>query len=503
MRIVHLCSELSPIVKIGGLADVVFSLAKEIANRGEQVEILLPKYDCLDYSALKNLHIEMRDLISYEGFQKINNTIWSAELGKLKILLLEAHHPGLYFSRGRVYGATDDIDRFVYFSRAAMEYLFKSNNHPDIIHLHDWPTALAAVLQKDMYSLLGMKNVRIMLTIHNIFHQGKCSPFNLDQAGLLGKSYLYPDKMQDPLIPSLVNLMKGGMLYADTVVTVSPTYRHEIMTVEGGYGLHEESKKIANKLWGILNGIDYEVWNPANDPHLVKHFSAENCDVDEHMKEIIDAKHENRRFLQMHLAMKATQTPLVACISRLVPQKAPDLIKACLFRTLEKGGQFVFLGSHAPNDLEEEFLKLRQELHGNPNVAIWLDQDEALAHLLFASSDILVVPSIFEPCGLTQMIGLRYGSVPVVRETGGLADTVFDVDTAHVEEKRRNGFTFKYPDVNGLRWALDRAILCMTSDPKRWQEIQRRGLKSDFSWKNSAQDYLELYHGRSPLKEPS
>jgi starch synthase len=503
MRIVHLCSELAPIVKVGGLADVVFSLSKEIASRGEKVEILLPKYDCLDYSALKNLRIEMRDLISYEGFQKINNTVWAAELDKLKILLLETHHPALYFSRGRVYGAQDDIDRFVYFSRAAMEYLFKSNDHPHIIHLHDWPTALAAVLQKDMYSLLGMKNVRVILTIHNIFHQGRCSLSHLDQAGLLGKSYLSLEKMQDPLVPTLINLLKGGMVYSDAVVAVSPTYRQEIMTETEGCGLHEEAKKISGKLWGILNGIDYDTWNPATDPHLIKHFSADQCDSDEQMQRITEAKHENRRFLQMHLALKASETPLVACISRLVPQKAPELIKACLFRTLEKGGQFVVLGSHAPKELEEEFLKLRQDLHGNPNVAIWLDQDEALAHLLFASSDILVVPSIFEPCGLTQMIALRYGSVPVVRETGGLADTVFDIDTASVEEQKRNGFTFKYPDANGVKWALDRAISCMTSDPKRWQDIQRRGLKTDFSWKNSALKYLEVYQGHAPSKGPS
>ncbi len=499
MRIVHICSELAPIAKVGGLADVVFSLAKEIASQGEEVDILLPKYDCLDYSALKNLRIEQRDLISYEGFQKINNTIWVADLGQLKIHLVETHHPKLYFSRGKIYGCPDDIERFIYFTRASMEYLFKSGKRPDVLHLHDWPTALGAVLLKDMYAALGMKTTRSVFTIHNIFHQGKCTAFHLTQAGLLGESYLRPDKMQDPLLPSHVNLLKGGMIYADSVTTVSPTYRKEIMTPVGGFGLNEVAKQISGKLTGILNGIDLETWNPETDLHLAKRYSTKNCDTEPGMRQIAEARKENRRFLQMHLLLKESDAPLVACVSRLVPQKAPNLIKECLHRTLKNGGQFVLLGSHPPKDLEEEFTRLREELKNDRNVAIWLDQDEALARLLYAASDMLVVPSLFEPCGLTQMIALRYGSVPIVRETGGLADTIFDVDTSKVEESKRNGFTFQFPDVKGIHWALDRAFTYI-KDPRKWQEIQRRGFKADYSWKQSALQYLDVYRGRLPLE---
>lgn len=501
MKIIHLSSELAPIAKVGGLADVVFSLAKAIASHGEEVEIILPKYDCIDYSSLKNLRIEMRDLVSYEGYNKIDNTVWTAELNNLKIYLIEAHHPALYFNRGSIYGCSDDLSRFLYFSRTAMEFLLKTNKQPQVLHLHDWPTAIAAVLQRDMYSALGLKNIRVVLTIHNMLHQGKCSPNYLSQIGLLGESYLKQEKMQDPLLPHYVNILKGGMLYADVVTTVSPTYRKEIMTVEGGCGLHKEAQDISNKLFGILNGIDQEVWNPSSDCYLIERYDTKQCDTQKEIEQINQARQKNRRFLQKHLVLEENNAPLVACISRLVPQKGPELIKECLFRTIELGGQFVLLGSHASEEIKKKFIDLREKFRGNQNVAIWLDQDETLAHLLYASADILVIPSIFEPCGLTQMIALRYGCTPVVRSAGGLVDTIIDVDSTKGLPSERNGFTFEFPDAIGVRWALDRAIQCLTQNRLRWEDIQRRGLKADFSWKRSALEYLDIYRGRPLAKE--
>jgi len=378
-----------------------------------------------------------------------------------------------------------------------MEYLLKSKKKIDILHLHDWPTAIGAVLQKEMYAALGIKNLRVVFTIHNMLHQGKCSPYHLSKIGLLGETYLTPEKMQDPLVPNCVNLLKGGMIYADAVTTVSPTYRKEIMTVEGGRGLHEEAKNISGKLSGILNGIDPEMWNPATDIHLIERYHP-ICEHESDMQNILRARKENRRFLQKHLALEENDVPLVACISRLVPQKSPELIKECLLRTLELGGQFILLGSYPPPEISEQFISLRQQLQSNRNVAIWLDQDEVLARLIYASSDLLVVPSLFEPCGLTQMIALRYGSVPVVRATGGLADTIFDVDDPQTPIEMRNGYSFEYPDAQGVRYALDRAIKCLTEDTKRFREIQCRGLKSDFSWKHSAQQYLDVYRSQLP-----
>src|ERR1700722_7959545 len=186
MYIVQIVTELCPVARVGGLADVIYGLSKELSRQGHRVEIILPKYDCMNYAALKNLKVEFRELWSFEGVNRFNNTVWSAEIDGLKLLLIEPHHPLYYFGRGVIYGCPDDIDRFVYFSRAAMEFLFKSGRQPDAIHVHDWPTALVPVLYKDMYEPLGFKTGGTVLTIHNMEHQGRCQPFNLTRIGLRG-----------------------------------------------------------------------------------------------------------------------------------------------------------------------------------------------------------------------------------------------------------------------------------------------------------------------------
>ncbi|MBM3199221.1 MAG: glycogen synthase, partial [Chlamydiae bacterium] len=223
MHIVHVCSELAPIAKVGGLADVVYGLSKELIRLGHTVHILLPKYDCIDYSKLQNLQVFYRDLWSYEGPYRYHNTVWSAQVENLLLFLLEPHHPSYFFSRGVLYGCADDIDRFLYFSRAAMEFIYKANLQPDVLHLHDWPTAILPLLQKDMYLSLGHKRCKTVLTLHNLEYQGHCLPKNLSQTGLKGEHYLSPHALQDPVNPHLLNLLKGGILYADVLTTVSPS----------------------------------------------------------------------------------------------------------------------------------------------------------------------------------------------------------------------------------------------------------------------------------------
>lgn len=493
MKIIHICSELAKIAKVGGLADVVYGLSKAISEKNMDVEVLLPKYDCMDLSPLKNLHIEKERVISYEGMQKIPNTLWSAELDTFKVSLLEPHHPAGYFTRGKIYGCEDDIDRFVYFCRAAMETIFKCQKKPDIIHLHDWPSALCAPLQKEMYNALSKESTRVLFTIHNMSHQGICSPITVSKAGLDGERYLSPDRMQDPSFPHLLNLLKGGMIYSDIVTTVSPTYREEILSKEGGCRLDRETKSISHKLYGILNGIDYSSWDPETDSHLVKTFSTKNSNSEESMSAILEAKKENRAFIQLQLGLEPKCTPLVVCISRLVRQKGPELIREALIYTVEKQGQFILLCSNASVDLEQEFIELKNTFKNDANVAIWFDHDERLAHLLYAAGDILIVPSLFEPCGLTQMIALRYGTIPIVRETGGLADTIFDIDTGTAPEEARTGFTFKHPDAVGIRWALGRALDYKIGHSQKWHTLMQNGFKKDFSWKHSAEEYIKLY----------
>jgi starch synthase len=475
MNIIHLATELAPIAKVGGLADVVYGLAKHSLKHGHQVEIVLPKYDCIDYSSLKNLKAEYPEIWSYDGPYKYHNTLWSAKLDNLQIWLLESQHPAYFYNRGKIYGCPDDIDRFVYFSRAALEFLFKTGRKPDVLHLHDWPTAASAPLYKEMYASLGYRVGGTLLTIHNLEHQGKCLPQNLTRAGLRGEDYLTPEKMQDPYQPTLINLLKGGIEYADFITTVSPNYEKEIQTPQGGCGLNTVLTRHQNKLKGILNGIDTEYWNPEFDPLLACPYNLMN---------VAHGKSINKKKVCERFGLKESSGPLICSITRLVPQKGPALIKHACERTLEKGGQFVLLGAVPSPEIDKEFRQLQKQLSKTKNAAFHFEYDEPLAHLVYAAADMIIIPSIFEPCGLTQMIAMRYGTVPIVRATGGLKDTVVD---------GKNGFTFDFPDNLGVNWALDRALETFMKDPEAWKKLVFIGMSENFSWEKPFQAYQEIY----------
>ncbi|MBS0620104.1 MAG: glycogen synthase [Verrucomicrobia bacterium] len=474
MHIIQIASELAPIAKVGGLGDVIYGLSKELIRLGHTVEILLPKYDCIHYDALKNLQIECKEFLCNEGSTSYKNSVWSAEVNDLKVLFIEPHHPKFYFSRGAIYGSPDDIDRFTYFSKAAMEYLHQSKIRPDVLHLHDWPAALAAILHKEVYPELCKGTV---FTIHNMEHQGRCDPSHLVRMGVR------TEQIQDPYSFQNSNLLKGGIVYSDQITTVSPTYEREIQTPSGGFGLQDTLVQHKKKLRGILNGIDTEFWNPQTDPHLAKTYSANS---------LID-KRENKRHLRTHLGLSQEDRPLVASVTRLVPQKGPELIKHALKRSVESGAQCILLGSTPIPSLHAEFSLLQEQLKASGHGAILIDKDEALAHLIFAAADLFLIPSLFEPCGLTQLIALRYGAVPIARLTGGLADTVADIDTSTLPPSQRNGFTFDYPDIAGVNWALDRALSCYKREPEKWKELVLRGMQMDFSWKHTAPEYVAVY----------
>ncbi len=493
MHIIHIASELSPIAKVGGLADVIHGLSKELCRLNHTVEIILPKYDCLDYSQLKNLKVDHLELWSSDGPNRYNNTIWSAEMDGLKVLLIEPHHPDYFFSRGMIYGCHDDIHRFAYFSRTAIEYLHKADKHPDVIHLHDWPTALVSVLYREIYLPLNYCVGGTLLTIHNLEHQGKCAYTELIKIGLEGKDFLVLEKMQDPSHPSLVNILKGGIEYADQITIVSPNYEKEIKTIEGGCGLQESLIKNQKKLHGILNGIDERFWDPQLDSYLVHNYNTHNVCTETQLEAVLLGKEENRRHLRTHLGLKECNRPIVAAVTRLVPQKGPELIQVALERTLEKGGQFILLGGAATGKIKDSFELLQAKYKNHAHVSILLDKDEALAHLIFSAADLFIIPSLFEPCGLTQMIALRYGTIPIARVTGGLADTVFDIDTSSKPLDARNGFTFDFPDKEGVYWALDRALACYKKDRKKWLQLLMNGMKMDFTWKSAAPLYIKLY----------
>jgi starch synthase len=274
MHILHIATELASIVKTGGLGDVTYGLCKELKRQGHEVQILLPKYDSIQYNHLRDLRVYYKDLWSYDGANRFHNTVWAAEAESLSILLLEADHPEYLFNRGTVYGCADDIHRFLYFSRAAIEFLFKSGLRPDILHLHDWPVALIPTLQKDMYAKLGFAPIKTVLTLHNIEHQGRCFIHELSNTGLNPTPYLDSHVFEDSYDPKMLNLLKAGIVYSDTITTVSPTYKKEILEAKNSFGLHTTLQENSDKFYGILNGIDEDFWNPEIDPHLTHPFPA-------------------------------------------------------------------------------------------------------------------------------------------------------------------------------------------------------------------------------------
>ncbi|HSX04432.1 MAG TPA: glycogen synthase [Rhabdochlamydiaceae bacterium] len=486
MRILHISTEMAPFAKVGGLGDVVSGLARAVKAKGHEVEILLPKYNSIDNTYLKNLKSESESFQVEENQQKYSCTIWSAEYNGLKIWLLEANHPAHYFERKEIYGFQDDNDRFLFFCKAALEYLAKIKKQADVLHLHDWPVALVPILYKDIYKDLGMKIGKIVFTIHNLEYQGRCSIFNLTKIGFKQQRYFL--EMQDPVFPGVINLLKGAIKYADALTTVSPTYEREIKTQEGGGALHSVILENEQKLKGILNGIDVEYWNPESDCFLKAHFSANDP-----VTKITAAKQENRAHLRKQLKLQESKGPLVISISRLVPQKSPELIKYALIETLQKEAQFVLLGSTNIKEIAQDFQNLKNQFASNHNSAIFLDYNEPFSHLLYAAADMIIIPSVFEPCGLTQMIAMRYGTIPLARRTGGLADTVFDIDTSKEPDDRRNGFTFDYLDTKGVDWVLDRALKYYQTDSKKWQRLIQNAMHTDHSWNKYAAEYLKIY----------
>lgn len=492
MHIVHIATELAPIAKVGGLGDVIYGLSKELVKQGHHVEILLPKYDCLQTELLSPIHIEYEGLWSFDHSPPTKHIIWSTTLDTLPILLIDPLIKENFFCRGVIYGCHDDIDRFTYFSRAALEYLFQTNKRPDIIHVHDWPAAIVPACYQKLYAPLGYQVGGTVLTIHNLEHQGRCSSFHLSRLGLENPKDPISEKMRNPHLLDQVNLLEMGIEYADQITTVSPRYTQEIQTPEGGCGLHELLQQKNDKLSGILNGIDENFWNPAKDSYLTRQYPTGKIKQKE-LATVLEGKQKNKTALRDQLNLGKSTAPLVACITRLVPQKSPHLIQHALFRSLELGAQFVLLGSSPILEIHEAFSNIQKEQKENLNLAILLHKDERLAHQIFAAADMLIIPSLFEPCGLTQLIALRYGTVPIVRATGGLIDTVFDIDTSLAPLSKRNGFTFEFPDPTGVNWALDRAISCYEKDPRKWDQLILNGMRMNFTWESAATDYLNLY----------
>ena len=484
MFITMIASECAPVAKVGGLADVVFGLSRELEIRGNDVEIILPKYDCMRYDHIYGLQETYSDLWVPYYDQSIRCSVYFGFVHGRKCFFIDDHSDKNFFNRGVFYGHHDDHERFAFFCRAALEFMLKANKHPDIIHCHDWQTALVPVLLFDIYKHLGMTHPRVCLTLHNLKHQGVVGESILREIGLHNTGHYFDyDRMGDNFNHSAVNLMKGGIVYSNFVSTVSPTYANEIKYSDENFGLGHTLHIHSGKFGGILNGIDYDVWNTETDSYIPYHYGIDN----------LDTKYGNKEVLRHRLLLRQEYKPIVAYIGRLDHQKGVHLIRHAIFFALNNGCQFILLGSSQDPEINNYFWHLKQELNENPDCHLEIGYNEELAHLIYAGSDMIVMPSLFEPCGLTQMIAMKYGTIPIVRNTGGLHDTVFDAEYSHRPYHERNGFVFDHFCDDGLESALNRAIGMWYSYPPYFRELMKNAMNYDYSWNGPGLHYMNVY----------
>ncbi|MBF0319579.1 MAG: glycogen synthase [Nitrospirae bacterium] len=483
MYIVMVTPELAPVAKVGGLADVIFGLSRELEIRGNSVEIILPKYDCMWYDQIFGLCVDYDNLwVPYYG-QWIHCTVFFGFVHGRKCYFIDPHSDKNFFNRGVFYGHWDDAERFGFFCRAALQYMLMANKHPDIIHCHDWQTALIPVLLFDIYANLGMTHPRVCFTLHNMKHQGITGEFIFREIGLNPPEYFRADRFQDDNNPHVVNLMKGGIVYSNFVTTVSPQYAWDIRTSDQGFGMGHTLYSYQGKFGGILNGVDYDVWNPETDNYIPHKYSAGT----------LDDKYKNKEALRHRLLIRQDLKPVICAVSRLDHQKGVYLIKRALYYALANGWQFVLLGSGSEQGINDEFWRIKCELNDNPDCHIELGYNEELSHLIYAGSDLIVIPSLFEPCGLTQMVAMKYGTIPIVRNTGGLSNTVFDANYSDLPFEQRNGYTFFDPTNEALEHAMQRAVGLWYEFPLQFRQLMENAMSYDYSWNHPGQHYLNVY----------
>jgi starch synthase len=399
---------------------------------------------------------------------------------------IQPHSGDNFFNRGHYYGALDDHMRFAFFSKAALEFLLKSNKRPNVIHCHDWQTGLLPVMLFEMYKYNGMWDQRVCYTIHNFKHQGVAGANILWATGLNREThYLQYNNLQDNFNPFAINYMKGGIVYSNHVTTVSPHHAWEARYSDISYGLGHTLEIHQHKFSGILNGIDYEIWNPEVDQYIPTPYGIDT----------FEEKAKNSKALRERLLLRdAPEKPIICYIGRLDDQKGVHLVHHAMYYALHRGAQFVLLGAATEEGINSWFWHEKHHLNNNPDCHLELGFNEDLAHLIYAGADMIIVPSNYEPCGLTQMIGLRYGTVPIVRGVGGLVSTVFDrdYDDSHPLEER-NGYVFYQTDNHALETAMDRAISLWFQYPEEFRKLAIQGMEYDYSWNIPGTQYLDVY----------
>ena len=471
MKVLFVTSEATPYIKSGGLADVLGSLPKELVKQGVEASVVLPKYrdmklaDTLEFVTSFYIWVSWRR--EYCG-------VFKTELDGVTFYFIDNER---YFGRPGLYSYDDDNERFAFFDFAVLEMLSHLNIKPDIMSLHDWQTAMIAPLYKERYGYYDFyRNIKITFTIHNIAYQGKADPRLINDLYGLGDHLYYNGNLRHD---NCFNMMKSAILYSDMVTTVSPTYAKEILTDEYGEGLQSILNMKRDNLVGIINGIDYDVNNPEKDPNILHHFNVENWKTE---------KVKNKLALQREVGLPEDETtPLIGIVTRLTWQKGLDLILPKMEELVGRECQVVILG--AGERKYEDALAYWGENYPE-KVSCNLKYDFGLSCRIYAGCDMFLMPSLFEPCGLSQMMSLRYGTIPIVRETGGLKDSV----TPYNEyEKTGTGFSFAHYSADEMMSVIDYAIK-IYGDEEHWDTIVENAMNEKLDWENSADKYMAVFN---------
>jgi starch synthase len=484
INILFVSSEVDPFAKTGGLADVSSTLPKAIKELGHEIRIIMPRYRFISERKFR-----LHDIIRLKEIPvPVNSTTRSANVKssfivnqkeKIQVYFLDNEH---YFGREGLYqnpktkeDYKDNDERFIFFCRGILETLKRLGWQPDIIHCNDWQTGLIPAYLKTLYaSDPFFKRMKSVFTIHNMAYQGAYPPDSFHKTGLPANLF----KPEGVEAYGKFSFLKAALYFADVITTVSEKYAEEISsTVEFGAGLQGLLALRKKDLHGILNGIDYSLWNSATDEFIYRKYDVKS----------LEAKVDNKRALanRFNLAYEPSR-PVIGAISRLVDQKGFELVLDILDEVMKMDVQFVLLGS-GDKQLEKKFENAQKKYADRMGVVFGLDDE--LAHLIEAGSDMFLMPSKYEPCGLNQMYSMRYGTVPIVRATGGLDDTVED----HSHNGKGTGFKFENYDAKEFLKALQRAIKTYQQQPEDWKRLMRNGMAKDFSWEHSAKKYVNLY----------
>ena len=473
MKILFAASECVPFAKTGGLADVVGALPKALIKQKAEVSVIMPLYKKFASEYADQLKHVMYFYINL-GWRRQYCGLEMLELDGIKYFFLDNDY---YFGRDSIYGwGAEEAERYAFFCRAVLEAIPHLDFTPDVIHCHDWQTGMIPVLLRTQYNSLDLySKIKVLYTIHNLQYQGIFDIGYVEDMLGLGNWIYTSDKLE---FYGGCNFMKGALVYSDAITTVSPNYANEIQTPYYGERLDGLIRSRKDVLHGILNGIDIDLYNPRTDKNIVQTFSVP----------AFEKKKINKTALQEELGLEVNpDVPLVAMITRLSSQKGLDLVEYALSQIMDMNVQVAVLGMG-----DEKFTNLFRwaAWRYQGRLAARIEMNFALANRIYAGSDIFLMPSQFEPCGLSQLISMRYGTVPVVRETGGLKDTVFPYDEA---EDTGNGFTFYSYNADDMIRTLGYAVSLYENEPDKFADIAKRGMKGEFSWSASAKKYMKIY----------